>query len=65
MAAVRHFSSEFPEPNTLKESTIRGWRAKYLDEMGKRKKRGCKDIEVKVLPYSSKDRTTIIDWTEI
>ena len=44
-AAVRHFSSEFTELNTLKESTIRGWKA----EMGKRKQRGCKDIEVKVL----------------
>jgi len=37
MAAVRHFSAEFTQPNTLKESTIRGWKAKYLDEMGKRK----------------------------
>ena len=38
LAAVRHFSKDFPELNKLKESTIRGWKAKYLDEMGKRKK---------------------------
>jgi len=62
MAAVRHFSKEFPEPNTLKESTIRGWKAKYLDEMGKRKERGCKDIEVKVLPSAKIGRPLLIGW---
>jgi len=47
LAAVQHFSKDFPERNMLKKSTIRGWKAKYLDEMGKRKK---EKIEVKVVP---------------
>ena len=44
----------------LKESTIRGWKAKYLDEMCKRKKEGCKEIEVKVLPLANIGRTLLI-----
>ena len=35
LTAVQYFSTEFTEPNTLKESTIRGWKAKYLDERKK------------------------------
>ena len=45
LAAVRHFIKEFPEPNTLKERTIRGWKTKYLNEMGKRKEQGYKDMK--------------------
>ena len=42
MAAVQHFSKEFPEPNTLKESTIREWKTKYLNEIGKERNEDAK-----------------------
>ena len=48
------------KPNTLKESTIRGWKTKYLNAMGKRKERGCKDIEVKVLPSAKIGRPLLV-----
>ena len=35
--AVRQFSKDFPE-NSLKESTIRGWKKTYLKELSSRKK---------------------------
>jgi len=35
-------------------------KAKYLDEMGKRKERGCEDIEVKVLPAAKIGRPLLI-----
>ena len=34
---VRQFSKDFPE-NSLKESTIRGWKKTYLKELSSRKK---------------------------
>ena len=37
--AVRQFSKDFPE-NSLKESTIRGWKKTYLKELSSRKKTG-------------------------
>ena len=42
--AVRQFLKDFPE-NSLKESTIRGWKKTYLKELSLRKKAG-KDMTV-------------------
>ena len=42
--AVRQFLKDFPE-NSLKESTIRGWKKTYLKELSSRKKAG-KDMTV-------------------
>jgi len=40
LAAVRHFGKDFPEPNTLKESTIRGWKGmKWARERAKVEKK--------------------------
>ena len=46
--AVRQFSNDFPE-NSLKETTIRGWKTEtYLKELSSRKKAG-KDMMIKIL----------------
>ena len=42
MHAVRQFLKDFPE-NSLKESTIRGWKKAYLIELSSRKKAGRYD----------------------
>ena len=46
--AIRQFSKDFPE-NSLKESTICGWKKIYLKELSSRKKDG-KDATIKKLP---------------
>ena len=43
--AIRQFSKDFPE-NSLKESTIRGWKKAYLKELSSRKRAG-KDMTIK------------------
>ena len=40
--AVSQFSNDFPE-NSLKESTIRGWKKTYSKELSSRKKAGRYD----------------------
>ena len=46
--AIRHFKGEFPE-DSLKESTIRGWKKAYIVELESRRRTG-KDRTVKELP---------------
>ena len=49
-SAVRHFSKDFLG-TTLKETTVYGWKAKYLLEFGKRKREGC-ELVVHMLPVA-------------
>ena len=46
--AIRHFKKDFPE-DSLKESTIRGWKKAYLLELQSRRRAG-EDLAVKELP---------------
>ena len=46
--AIRHFQKDFPA-NSLKESTIRGWRNKYQNQL-KSKKRQGEDLSISELP---------------
>jgi len=41
-AVIQHFNRESFEPDTLKKSTIRGWKYKYSEEMGKKKEWSAK-----------------------
>ena len=54
VSALVHFAPEFPD-NTLKESTVRGWKKGYLMELARRKKSGD-DLSVKVLPTAKMGR---------
>ena len=48
VSALVHFAPEFPD-NSLKESTVRGWKKGYFMELARRKKSGD-NLSVKVLP---------------
>ena len=43
-----HFAPDYSN-NALKESTVRGWKVCYLEELGKRKWNG-EDLCIKTLP---------------
>ena len=47
--AIRHFKGEFPG-DSLKESTIRGWKKAYILELEMRRQTGKGDRTVKELP---------------
>ena len=49
MSAIRHFEKQFA-PNSLKESTIRGWRNLYLAELKMRISRKEPDLDIKAIP---------------
>ena len=59
LASIRHFSKDFPD-NTLKESTVRGWKVAYLNELARQKNSGCKEIEVVTLPVAKMGRPLLI-----
>ena len=59
LASIRHFSKDFPD-NTLKESTVRGWKAAYLNELARKRNSGCKEVEVKALPVAKMGRPLLI-----
>ena len=46
--AIRHFQKDFPK-DSLKESTIRGWRNEYCHQLKEKKQRG-EDLSVSELP---------------
>ena len=46
--AIRHFQKDFPK-DSLKESTIRGWRNEYCRQLKEKKRRG-EDLSVSELP---------------
>ena len=50
MSAVRRFSKDLPG-GTLIETTVHGWKVKYLSELGKRKCKGG-ELVVKTLPVA-------------
>ena len=54
VSTLVHFAPEFPD-NTLKESTVRGWKKGYLMELTRRKKSGD-DLSVKVLSTANMGR---------
>ena len=59
--AVRQFSKDFPE-NSLKETTIRGWKKTYLKELSSRKKAG-KDMTIEKLPEKKTGRPLMLGDT--
>ena len=52
--ALVHFAPEFPT-NALKESTVRGWKTCYLEELAKKKDNG-EELLVKTLPTAKMGR---------
>ena len=56
VAAVRHFSNEFPE---LKDTTVHGWKVKYLFELEKCKSEG-RELVVKELPVAKMGRPLLL-----
>ena len=52
--ALVHFAPEFPD-NALKESTVRGWKTCYLEELARKKKDG-EELRVKALPTAKMGR---------
>ena len=59
--AIRRFSKDFPE-NSLKESTIRGWKKAYLKELPLLKKAG-KDMGIEKLPEKKTGRPLMLGET--
>ena len=59
--AIRWFSKDFPE-NSLKESTIRGWKKAYLKELSLLKKAG-KDMGIGKLPEKKTGRPLMLGET--
>ena len=59
--AVRQFSKDFPE-NSLKETTIRGWKKTYLKELSSQKKAG-KDMTIEKLPEKKTGRPLMLGDT--
>ena len=59
--AVRQFSKDFPD-NSLKETTIRGWKKTYLKELSSRKKAG-KDMTIEKLPEKKTGRPLMLGDT--
>ena len=58
VSAVRRFSKDFPG-GTLKETTVHGWKVKYLSELGKRKREGG-ELVVKTLPVAKIGRPLLL-----
>ena len=58
VAAVRHFSKEFPD-SKLKETTVHGWKVKYLSELQKCKSEGG-ELVVKKLPVAKMGRPLLL-----
>ena len=56
--AIRQFSKDFPE-NSLKESTIRGWKKIYLKELSLRKRAG-KDMTIEKLSEKKTGRPLML-----
>ena len=58
VAAIRYFSKDFPD-STLKETTVHGWKVKYLSELGKRKREGS-ELIVKMFPVAKMGRPLLL-----
>ena len=56
---IWHFSKDFPD-NTLKESTVRGWKVAYLNELARKKNSGYKEVKVMALPVAKMGRPLLI-----
>ena len=50
---LRHFSKDLGPGETLKETTVHGWKVKYLSESKKRKREEDK-LVVKTLPVAKR-----------
>ena len=57
--SIRRFQKDFPA-DSLKESTIRGWKNAYLKELDSRKRSG-RELDVKTLPQKKTGRPLILD----
>ena len=57
--SMRRFQKDFPT-ESLKESTVRGWKNVYLQELRSRK-RGGSELEVKTLPQKKTGRPLTLD----
>ena len=57
--SIRRFQKDFPT-DSLKESTIRGWKNAYLKELESRKRSGS-ELDVKTLPQKKTGRPLILD----
>lgn len=57
--SIRRFQKDFPT-DSLKESTIRGWKNAYLKELQSRKRAGS-ELEVKALPQKKTGRPLTLD----
>ena len=59
VSAIRHFKGEFPG-DSLKESTIRGWKKAYILELEMRRRTGKGDRTVKELPQKKMGRPLML-----
>ena len=59
MSAIRHFEKQFA-PNSLKESTIRGWKNLYQAELKMRVSRKEEDLDIKVIPEKKIGRPLLL-----
>ena len=59
VSAIRKFSQQFP-PDSLKESTVRGWKQLYLRELQRLRREGKKMAHVKVLPMVKTGRLLLL-----
>ena len=57
--SIRRFQKDFPT-DSLKESTVRGWKNVYLQELQARKRSGS-ELEVKTLPQKKAGRPLTVD----
>ena len=61
VAALAHFAKDYPD-GTLKESTVRGWKKEYLNELEKKKRSG-EELLVKSLLCAKKGRPLVLGST--
>ena len=61
VAALGHFAKDYPD-GSLKESTVRGWKKEYLNELARRKRNG-EELSVKSLPSAKTGRPLTLGST--